>query len=539
MKYLLTILFLWGVAYGQSTVYLRADTVKVMKQGGNANFQVLNATKDSTNGVLINVGSGITAFKRIRAINDSQFTVGGDTITIAGAAGGGSSDPTAIIKNANYGGYSLLNFHNSVDSVIAKQLIAGTNITFDSTANTITINGGAGTTYSAGYGIGISGSTISTDTFTIQSRLRGLKLVDSTLSLLLANNGLTKTGYTVKLGGAIAAATSIIPSGFALDVTTDNVATTQTNFTGLNIVNNTVATVGAQQYSPALRFRSSGWKTTATAAAQSIDIREWTQPIQGTTAPTAFHNWDMSINGGTYWNILRIYSAGGIQVTAHGGGNGGVSFTSATPTANTILTGTQLIMQTSGTTASNAFYFNANSGYSHTSGNVYLMNAIAGINGFNPTSGTGTFTHTYVNPIINQTGGASGISYGLNIDPTLTAAADWRAISVSAGRSFLKAVIVGDATALSNANYTVGNNDYFIELPDLSSEAANRNIVMNAASAGRMLTVFNLNSDATWKWSFSGATVEDATGSAITTLTDQKTYTLTYHSSKWRVTSVY
>lgn len=140
MKNLLIIFFLLAcsLSYGQSTVYLRADTIKVMKQNGNANLQILNATRDTINGVLLNSGNGVTSFVRIRAINDSQFIVGTDTITIAGATGG--NDPTAIIKNPTFGGYDILNFHTAVDSVIAKQFFEGTNITFDSTAFGITIN---------------------------------------------------------------------------------------------------------------------------------------------------------------------------------------------------------------------------------------------------------------------------------------------------------------------------------------------------------------------------------------------------------------
>lgn len=51
--------------------------------------------------------------------------------------------------------------------------------------------------------------------------------------------------------------------------------------------------------------------------------------------------------------------------------------------------------------------------------------------GFAPTSGTGTFTGLAYNGTINQTGGANGITRGLYVNPTLTAAADWRSIEWS------------------------------------------------------------------------------------------------------------
>jgi hypothetical protein len=50
---------------------------------------------------------------------------------------------------------------------------------------------------------------------------------------------------------------------------------------------------------------------------------------------------------------------------------------------------------------------------------------------FAPTSGTGTYVAEMINPVINQTGGANGITRGLYVNPTLTAAADWRSIEWS------------------------------------------------------------------------------------------------------------
>ena len=50
---------------------------------------------------------------------------------------------------------------------------------------------------------------------------------------------------------------------------------------------------------------------------------------------------------------------------------------------------------------------------------------------FAPTSGTATFKAFNINPTINQTGGANGITRGLYVTPTLTATADWRSIEWS------------------------------------------------------------------------------------------------------------
>ena len=47
---------------------------------------------------------------------------------------------------------------------------------------------------------------------------------------------------------------------------------------------------------------------------------------------------------------------------------------------------------------------------------------------FAPTSGTGVYNFLNLNSTVNQTGGANGITRGVYINPTLTAAADWKSI---------------------------------------------------------------------------------------------------------------
>jgi hypothetical protein len=69
------------------------------------------------------------------------------------------------------------------------------------------------------------------------------------------------------------------------------------------------------------------------------------------------------------------------------------------------------------------------------------LNAVSGLQemvritgNYAPTSGTGLFTALQLSNTINQTGGANGITRGLYINPTLTAAADFRAIQTTAGK---------------------------------------------------------------------------------------------------------
>lgn len=65
---------------------------------------------------------------------------------------------------------------------------------------------------------------------------------------------------------------------------------------------------------------------------------------------------------------------------------------------------------------------------------------------FAPTSGTAVVNALTLQQTINQTGGANGITRGLYINPTLTAAADWRAIEVTNGITILGAATTAKAS---------------------------------------------------------------------------------------------
>jgi hypothetical protein len=79
-------------------------------------------------------------------------------------------------------------------------------------------------------------------------------------------------------------------------------------------------------------------------------------------------------------------------------------------------------------TGNAAWSFNTDAGYNLTTGSAVGLSIK---NQFTPTSGTAEFTHLALTPTINQTGGANGITRGIHIASTLTAAADWRSIEWS------------------------------------------------------------------------------------------------------------
>ena len=57
----------------------------------------------------------------------------------------------------------------------------------------------------------------------------------------------------------------------------------------------------------------------------------------------------------------------------------------------------------------------------------------------NPTSGNAVFNFLDVDPIVNQSGGANGITRGIYINPTLTSAADFRSLEITGGKVIIPA----------------------------------------------------------------------------------------------------
>lgn len=96
-----------------------------------------------------------------------------------------------------------------------------------------------------------------------------------------------------------------------------SMAVDATSTDGLALATTTAATVGAQKYSPRIRWTGSGWKTNATAAAQAVDGAVELIPVQGAAAPTAKLSFSFQINGGGYSEKASVNSNG--TVTGHSG----------------------------------------------------------------------------------------------------------------------------------------------------------------------------------------------------------------------------
>src|SRR5678809_142651 len=83
-RILFFLLLVSGACYGQTTYYIRADSTRLEKVGGNNELILLNSTR-ATKGVLTNYGNGRTRFIGSRISNDTLF-VGLDTLIIPGGS---------------------------------------------------------------------------------------------------------------------------------------------------------------------------------------------------------------------------------------------------------------------------------------------------------------------------------------------------------------------------------------------------------------------------------------------------------------------
>jgi hypothetical protein len=230
-------------------------------------------------------------------------------------------------------------------------------------------------------------------------------------------------------------------------------STISSSLYGSVLINPTAATSTQSQYSPGLTFSANGWSTTS-AASQNQTVMIGLETSSSTTNPNANLVFSFMTNGGS-WNTAFAFSyaatnwtfgAAGLTINPVGGA--GISLTSLPATANQFHYATSFTFEQVGalTTSSPGYgttFINGSGATTQTSGN---NNQYQFVQSFSPTSGTGTFALLALQPTINQTGGASGISRGLYIQPTLTAAANFHAIEVALGISLFAAATTSYAS---------------------------------------------------------------------------------------------
>jgi hypothetical protein len=180
----------------------------------------------------------------------------------------------------------------------------------------------------------------------------------------------------------------------------------------------------------------------------------------GSTTRMTIHNATGNVGIGTTTDAGYKFDVNG---TARVQGNTTVtgflslnSFLTLTPAINgNVIQGTQTIEYRSGgsSLSRNYHWFTNANAFTSTVEEMYhvLMTAT-----FAPTSGTAGYTQLTLYPAINQTGGANGITRGLLIQPTLTAAANWRAIEISSGGVYVNTTSVAASSILQADSTTQG-----------------------------------------------------------------------------------
>jgi hypothetical protein len=356
----------------------------------------------------------LTPYLLLEGREGGQTAIGGtgvaDALTLQGTTNNGTTTAKAlIVKVGNAGGteaISVLNSGNSVFGTVAASTATATplNVSFGSTF-------GSNTAGSVG--------NLKWDLFTSVST--GSRYGIGMSALLMEFQSGTGGGH-----------------GFFVDQGVSAMRITSTGNVGISVTTPTAA-----------RLEVSGASLTGSA---STGILNLTQTWNTTGSPTAIllnvtntasgasaNLMDLQVGGATAFKIRkdgRLYMGSadvGISpvdtsgVTSFSGTNAAINFSSDNESGfGLYVRSVAAIERTS------------------TSGESGVINLN---NGFSPTSGTGTFTGILFRATFNQTGGANGITRGIHINPTLTSAADWRAIESTGKVIFAGETLTGSAAS--------------------------------------------------------------------------------------------
>lgn len=195
---------------------------------------------------------------------------------------------------------------------------------------------------------------------------------------------------------------------------------------GLWLYNDTAAAAGAQQISPSLVLEGQGWKTTATAASQSVKWRFDVLPVQGSAAPAAQLRLSASINGGAYTTPLNLTDDGTLTFTGAGQilftANNAILQTSSSSGLVRLICGAGgfIRFEAPSTGVNGAIdVITSNTTFSQTTGTGVQMQLNKT---FAVSSGTASFTQLQLIPVWNTTSTYSGTGIGIDYNPTLTSA---------------------------------------------------------------------------------------------------------------------
>jgi hypothetical protein len=139
------------------------------------------------------------------------------------------------------------------------------------------------------------------------------------------------------------------------------------------------------------------------------------------------------------------FTIGGSNLLTLGGSSGQVTISNNSTNNIAIHNTVNAASSTAGIVIGNATSFTQTSG---------TRNYVNVNHSFAPTSGTAVHNQFSFTGTFNQTGGANGITRSINIAPTITAVADYRAIEIAANGTNVKGIYQTGSTATNNL---VGN----------------------------------------------------------------------------------
>lgn len=168
----------------------------------------------------------------------------------------------------------------------------------------------------------------------------------------------------------------------------------------LILTNSTAAANNTQEFSPRLHLDGMGWKTNAPAASQEVDWIAQVVPVQGSSNPTSYLDFENGIANAGYASDLDIFSSGGATIGSSSPvdpGLGVLNFGIGVQINGAAATGT--ILEGNGTvfTASSALFPSAGSAQNilRSNGTSFVSSPV-NTGQFTPSDPTGTQSSTAV-----------------------------------------------------------------------------------------------------------------------------------------------
>ena len=349
-------------------------------------------------------------------------------------------------------------------TVVASGAVSGSNLSGTNTGDQTNISGTAA--MATALQIARTIGTITGDATSAGSAFNGTANNTNALTLATVNSNVgsfTNASVTVNAKGLVTAVSSGTAPVTSVTGTANRITVTGTTTPTLDIGTDVVTLTGTQTVtnksltSPTLTGLTTVTGTTQTGSS-AIGVIDITQTLNTTGSPTIIKSnitntasgsttklIDLQVGAVTQFNVTKAglgYFAGGLSLP---------SFSAITGVnGNSIAFGSNGLTYTTGTSTTPTGI-----GHSFAQGNLNNItsgnyNFIQAAQSFTPTSGTGTFSTLVLSSTVNQTGGANGITRGIYINPTITAAADFRAFELTNNTGY---ALYGSGTA---PNYLAG-----------------------------------------------------------------------------------